>query len=56
MTAPCKGCEYRHLHCHASCEKYAAYVNERHGYQEQKRKDAQLIEYIQKCKNRRKSR
>ena len=29
MNAPCKNCERRHLHCHASCESYKAFAAER---------------------------
>lgn len=28
-TAPCKGCEKRHIGCHATCEVYLAYHAER---------------------------
>lgn len=24
-ASPCKGCEERHLHCHAGCERYTEY-------------------------------
>ena len=55
MAVPCKGCEYRHLHCHATCEKYVAYVNERHSYHTQKQNESQIAEYVmsrQKKKSR----
>lgn len=28
-TAPCKGCQDRHIGCHATCEVYLAYHAER---------------------------
>lgn len=29
MNSPCKGCEYRHIHCHAECDEYKEFVMER---------------------------
>ena len=54
--APCKDCEYRHLHCHADCDKYAAYVNERREYLAKRKENAVILEYIKERKNMRKSR
>lgn len=31
-TAPCKGCDKRHLHCHANCTEYQQFYIENEKY------------------------
>lgn len=47
-NSPCKGCERRTArpNCHATCEEYKDFVNERHHYNEERRKQSVIAEYI----------
>ena len=40
MTAPCKGCEYRSIHCHATCKKYKSFVEERQRIRQKRKEEA----------------
>lgn len=46
--APCKNCERRTVkpNCHATCQDYADFVNDREKYRADKRKNAIIAEYI----------
>jgi len=45
-VSPCKGCEYRHLRCHATCDKYKAYATERQKLSEHRLKESEIFEYM----------
>ena len=36
MNAPCKNCEDRHTGCHAECEKYKAFAEEREKHRQER--------------------
>ena len=49
MTAPCKDCNDRHTGCHAECEKYKRFAEEReYNRQERGKKNAALPELPRK--------
>jgi len=41
MTAPCKGCPYRAVGCHAKCGDYANFKTERAKLNERRKKAAE---------------
>ena len=48
MTAPCKNCERRTVHpnCHANCQEYKEFVEQRNKYNSQKLEHIRLLDYI----------
>lgn len=51
-TAPCRFCQDRELGCHATCEKYIAFKDERNAYLEDEYKRKQIISMSAERKNR----
>lgn len=53
--SPCKGCLRRSVHpnCHITCDLYAEFVHYRQTYNEQRRKNSIICEYIKKKKQKR---
>lgn len=51
---PCKDCERRRAHpnCHATCQDYKAFVIERQKYQEERRKNSIIAEYVKQKHDR----
>lgn len=45
-TAPCKGCDKRHLACHQSCESYQEYKAYREGYLQSRKVDLDIMAHI----------
>lgn len=47
VTAPCKGCQDRHLGCHGTCEKYQEYkkIHEEEAAADRRRTDAYVDLY-----------
>ena len=52
MTAPCKGCSFRHLACHDSCAKYLDWKQKREAYLASQHNDT-MQDYLNKKRRRR---
>lgn len=46
LKAPCKDCQDRHDNCHAECEKYIIYAEERKRIREKRNKEMFMGELI----------
>ena len=46
MKAPCKGCTGRHTACHDTCERYRAWIDEKHEIREREREDGKIAGYF----------
>ena len=52
-NSPCYKCEERTSICHAHCERYIAYYNERRRMNEEKHKENHMSDYIFDTKRKR---
>lgn len=52
ITAPCKDCTKRRLHCHSICEAYKAFRQYRQSVSEQKLKIIDEKDFIKAVKNK----
>ena len=52
ITAPCKDCQKRHLHCHSSCEDYKKFRQYRDHIHEQKMKRVDETDFIRAVKHK----
>ena len=52
ITAPCKDCQRRQLHCHSSCEEYKSFEQHRQAIREQKMKRVDEAEFIKAIKHK----
>lgn len=46
MKAPCRGCDKRHPSCHADCEAYLSYRNEREEIREKRNKHVETTHFL----------
>lgn len=52
ITAPCKDCQKRQLHCHSSCEEYKAFDQYRREIRERKMKRAEESDFMRAVKRK----
>lgn len=45
IPAPCKDCEFRHIGCHAECEPYRLYNEERERIRAERKKNFDIDDY-----------
>jgi hypothetical protein len=52
ITAPCKDCQKRQLHCHSSCEEYKAFKQYRDSIREQRYQRIEEIDFLRAVKRK----